>query len=193
MKSSRAGLKWVKVRRFLTLFFNRNLLATYLSVPRFEDVPIERLIQDGIQGVLVDADGTLGPDGAHTYSRGVVDHIQQMRRAGLKAALYTNAGEDRFSQFHGVEVVSDVHPKPDPRGFSSAMTRFLGMTDPSRVCMIGDNYITDGGAVEAGMRFLHVHPIPGGENAIHRFTRYLAWRQAQRGSIENSTRPVYKG
>ena len=36
------------------------------------------------------------------------------------------------------------------------------------------NYITDGGAVDAGMRFIHVKPVPGNENPFHHTTRYLA-------------------
>jgi FMN phosphatase YigB (HAD superfamily) len=41
--------------------------------------------------------------------------------------------------------------------------------------MIGDNYITDGGAIDAGMRFIHVQPVTGNEPLIHAVTRYLAY------------------
>ena len=41
--------------------------------------------------------------------------------------------------------------------------------------MVGDNYITDGGAIDAGMRFIYIHPIKGKEPFIHALTRYLAY------------------
>lgn len=63
----REGLKWVKIKRFLTLPFSPKRLKTYKAVKRFEDVPIEDLTADRIKGVLLDADGTLGPH--HTRDR----------------------------------------------------------------------------------------------------------------------------
>ena len=174
-KNQREGLKWAKVARFLTLPFFPADLKTYLSVQRFEEVPIERLVTDGIKGVLLDADGTLGPHHTRSFPEPVIAHIQKMLDGGLRVAIYTNASEDRFEQFEGVAVVSDVPAKPDRRGFEQAMRRFLKMEDPRKVCMIGDNYLTDGGAVLAGMRFIHVQPVAGNENLFHRSTRFLAY------------------
>jgi len=175
----REGLKWVKVRRFLTLPFSPKSLSTYRAVQRFEDVPIDRLMADGIQGVLLDADGTLGPHHTREFSESVRNHVAQMIAAGLRVAIYTNAMEDRFEAFEGVGIVTDVPPKPDPRGFEIAMKQYLQLDDPAKVCMIGDNYITDGGAIDAGMRFIHVQPVPGPENFFHRVTRALACRIAR--------------
>jgi len=175
----REGLKWVKIRRFLTLPFSPKSLKTYLAVRQFEDVPIDRLVADGIKGVLLDADGTLGPHHTREFSEPVRDHVAIMIAAGLRVAIYTNAMEDRFDAFEGVAIVTDVPPKPDPRGFEIAMKQYLQLDDPATVCMIGDNYITDGGAIDAGMRFIHVQPVPGPENFFHRATRALACRIAR--------------
>ena len=60
-----------------------------------------------------------------------------------------------------------------------AMKKYLQLDDPATVCMIGDNYITDGGAIDAGMRFIHVQPVPGPENPLHRATRFIAYRFAR--------------
>jgi HAD superfamily phosphatase (TIGR01668 family) len=176
---TREGLKWVKIRRFLTLPFSSKSLRTYKAVRRFEDVSIERLVVDGIKGVLLDADGTLGPHHTRVFSESVRDHVAKMIAVGLRVAIYTNATEDRFDAFEGVAIVSDVPPKPDPRGFEIAMKQYLQLDDPATVCMIGDNYITDGGAIDAGMRFIHVQPVPGPENFFHRATRALACRIAR--------------
>lgn len=175
----REGLKWVKIRRFLTLPFSPKSLKTYRAVKRFEDVPIDRLAADGIKGVLLDADGTLGPHHTRVFSEPVRNHVAKMIAAGLRVAIYTNAMEDRFEAFEGTAIVTDVPPKPDPRGFEIAMKQYLQLDDPATVCMIGDNYITDGGAIDAGMRFIHVQPVPGPENFFHRATRALACRIAR--------------
>ena len=185
----REGLKWVKIKRFLTLPFSPKSLRTYRAVQRFEDVPIEVLSADGIKGVLLDADGTLGPHHTRVFSESVRGHIAKMVARGLRVAIYTNAMEDRFDAFEGVAIVTDVPPKPDPRGFEIAMKKYLQLGDPAAVCMIGDNYITDGGAIDAGMRFIHVRPVPGPENLFHRIFRFVAYLFARLYSSQ-SFRPV---
>ena len=150
-----------------------------MAVNHFTEVSVGQLKMGGIQGVLIDADGTLGPHHAREFSREVVEHINKMVNSGLKVAIYTNAFEDRFHQFKDINVVTDVLPKPDKRGFERAMKDFLGLDDPSVVCMIGDNFLTDGGARSAGMHFIHIRPIRGNESFIHSFTRKLAFRIAQ--------------
>ena len=171
----REGLKWVKIKRFLALPWSPARLKTYRAVQRFEDVPIDALLAEGIRGVLLDADGTLGPHHTQVFSDSVRAHVHKMVQSGLRAAIYTNAWEDRFDAFEGVAVVTGVPPKPDPRGFETAMKKYLQLEDPATVCMVGDNYITDGGAIDSGMRFIHVRPVPGPENLFHKITRHLAY------------------
>ena len=176
---TRDGLTLAKTIYFLLMPFRPDLLKTYMALDRFIKVPIDQLKADGIKGLLIDADGTLGPHHARKFSSEVVAHINKMVDNGLKVAIYTNAHEDRFHQFKGINVVTNVLPKPDKRGFEKAMTDFLGLDDPSVVCMIGDNFLTDGGARLAGMHFVHIRPIRGDESFIHSFTRKLAFKFAQ--------------
>lgn len=37
--------------------------------------------------------------------------------------------------------------------------------------MVGDNILTDGGAIKAGMELILVDPIPGSEGFFHKLTR----------------------
>ncbi len=171
---SRERLTVAKLLRFLSLPFSPGSLRTWLAVERFEDIPIDRLLENGIRGVLLDVDGTLCSHHAREFSEPVIGHVGKMVESGLKVAFYTNAMEDRFQIFSGVEIVTGVPAKPDRRGFETAMKHFLRLDDPARVCMVGDNYITDGGAILAGMRFIHVRPLPGRENFIHAAARSLA-------------------
>ena len=176
---SREGLTLAKVLRFLSLPFRPKLLETYMAVSRFIEVPVDQLKADGIQGVLIDADGTLGPHHVREYSSEVVAHVDKLASSGLKVAIYTNATEDRFHQFKNISIVKNVPPNPDRRGFEMAMKNFLGLDDPDVVCMIGDNFLTDGGARSAGMRFIHIRPVKGDEPFIHALTRELAFRCAR--------------
>ena len=170
-------LTWAKISRFIALPFKPSRLSTYLSIKRFEEVPIDILLNDGIEGILLDADGTLGTHHARIYEPTVLDHVQKMLQQGFKVAIYTNATQDRFQSFEklGVKIVNNVPPKPNRTGFIAAMKNFLELDDPLKVCMIGDNYITDGGAIDAGMRFIYIQPVPGNEPFIHALTRYLAY------------------
>ena len=175
--SENEGLTWAKLSRFIALFFQPSRSSTYLFTKQFEEVPIDFLLGDGIKGILLDADGTMGPHHSRVFEPAILDHVQKMLQQGLKVAIYTNAAGDRFESFEkiGVKVVRNVPPKPDRTGFIKAMKNFLDLDDPLKVCMLGDNYITDGGAVDAGMRFIHIQPVPGNEPLIHASTRYLAF------------------
>tara|TARA_Y100001960_G_scaffold331974_1_gene430860 strand:- start:1406 stop:1987 length:582 start_codon:yes stop_codon:yes gene_type:complete len=171
------GLTWAKISRFIALPFQPSRLSTYLSVKRFEEVPIDVLLNDGVEGILLDADGTLGPHHTRVFESTILDHVQKMLRQGFKIAIYTNAAQNRFESFEklGVKIVNNVPPKPDRAGFITAIKNFLELDDPLKVCMIGDNYITDGGAIDAGIRFIHIQPVPGNEPLIQVLTRYLAY------------------
>ncbi|MGV7222259.1 MAG: HAD family hydrolase [Nitrospinales bacterium] len=173
--NSREGLKWSKVLRFIALPFCPSRLRVYIVLKRFEDLPIKKLVVDGIQGVLLDADGTLGTHHTKIFPQTAVDMVQLLVEEGIKVAIYTNSTENRFHQFEDIPIVSDVLAKPDPLGFKLAMTKYLLLDDPDKVCMIGDSFITDGGAVDAGMKFIYVYPLTGKENPFHKFTRYLAY------------------
>jgi len=172
-KNFREGLTGAKISRFLLLPFQPNYLKAYLAVKQFEDISINRLLKDGVEGVLLDADGTLGPHHTRHYPESVVVHVRNMVEKGLRVAIYTNSSNKLFHQFSGIEIVREAYPKPDPRGFAIAMKNHLRLDDPSTVCMVGDNFVTDGGAISAGMRFIYVQPVKGGENIGHSFTRYM--------------------
>lgn len=178
-QSSREGLTWAKALRFICLPFQPQHLRPYMAVKRFEDVPIDHLVNDGIEGILLDADGTLCPHHARQFTENVVAHVRKMQDMGLRVAIFTNSSSDRFQQFQNTEVVGEAYAKPDPRGFATAMTRHLHLNDPAKICMIGDSFITDGGAVAAGMRFIYVQPIQGTEGIVHSLTRYWGFLWAK--------------
>ncbi len=178
-QNSREGLTLAKALRFICLPFQPRHLRPYMAVKRFEDISVDQLVQDGVEGVLLDADGTLCPHHAREFPESIVAHVREMQDKGLRVAIFTNSSEDRFQQFQGTEVVSEAYAKPDPRGFETAMKKHLHLNDPSKICMIGDSFITDGGAAAAGMQFIYVQPIRGNEGIIHSLTRYWGFLWAK--------------
>ena len=82
--SEREGLTWAKVSRFLSLPFQPSRLSTYLAAKRFDEVPLNTLLQDGIKGVLIDADGTIGPHHTRDIDVAILVHIQKMLQQGLQ-------------------------------------------------------------------------------------------------------------
>jgi len=181
---NREGLTFCKIRRFIALPFYSERTATYFSVLRFVDISPERLLADGIQGLVLDADGVLGPQGCHQFPEENVRHALKLLACGLKVAIFTNADDKRFEQFTPIPVVRDAPAKPDPKGFDYAVRQVLQIKHPEKVCMVGDNYVTDGGAVDAGMKFIYVDPIRNGaEKLIHRITRRFALYCAKQSSL----------
>jgi len=172
---TREGLTFYKLWRFISLPFFPSKVQTWFAVNRFEDIPPVHLVNAGIQGILLDADGVLGSNGTQSFSEPIKHHVQSFLNHGIKVAIYTNAREDRFDQFKNVKIVTNVQAKPNPQGFKKAISVFLELEDYKKVCMVGDNFITDGGAIELGIPFIYVTPLKGNEKFYHRATRFYGY------------------
>jgi predicted HAD superfamily phosphohydrolase YqeG len=90
---------------------------------------------------------------------------------GVRIAVFSNAkSTDRLDVLtrRGVHVITKtadgrpVAPKPAAEGFDTAARIFAEQYGIKRgeVAMVGDNYITDGGAIRAGYAFIKVKPVP---------------------------------
>ena len=73
--SLREGLTWAKFFRFIALPFSPSRLNTFMQVKKFEDVSVKRLLEQGLKGVLIDADGTLASHHARKFNLSVLDHV----------------------------------------------------------------------------------------------------------------------
>lgn len=97
--------------------------------------------------------------------------LRALRARGVKVGVVSNVPRDLAPIFeakglrhlvdaftHSYEVGAE---KPDPRIFVSACEK-LGVR-PGETLMVGDHEIADGGAVKAGLRFLHLAgEVPAG-------------------------------
>jgi len=90
--------------------------------------------------------------------------LRALRERGVKIGIVSNVPRELATIFaaHGLDGFIDAFThsyevgaeKPDPRIFQAACER-LG-ADPAETLMVGDHAIADGGAVAAGLRFLHL-------------------------------------
>lgn len=99
-----------------------------------------------------------------------VETLRRLRSKGVPLAVVSDTGWDIRAVFaeHGVEDAIDVFVlsfehgcvKPDPRLFRSACDQ-LGV-EPGDALMVGDNFMTDGGSLSAGVPALLLPQVEPG-------------------------------
>lgn len=161
-----------RVVRFCT---RRESRAVWFTLDSIVDLDPAALKAAGIEGVLVDVDATLVAHHVRAFPPAVFAVLDRIEAAGLKVAIFSNARDLDTLRSLGVPVIAGVPRKPALAGFRAAVSA-LGLADPARVVMIGDNLLTDGAAVDAGLRFVWCRPIPGREPLGHRWARAAAER-----------------
>lgn len=128
-----------------------------------------------LRGLLLDVDETLAPHHGK-IPRETIDAVGQLISRGLRVGIYSNSSGDvtpgrraDLETLRGLGAVvmeGEIAAKPARRGFEQA-TRALGLPAEA-VAMVGDNYLTDGGAIRAGLHFIKVDPVPTDERSLDR-------------------------
>ncbi|MGK0360980.1 MAG: HAD superfamily phosphatase (TIGR01668 family) [Bradymonadia bacterium] len=160
------------VRRGARFALRPSQRSVWFAVARVTDVVPAALVRAGIAGVLVDADATLVAHHQRDFSPAVRAWLVELQAAGLRVAIYSNADDQATLVAAGVPVIEPVPRKPAVAGFRDAV-RQLGLR-ADQVVMIGDNLITDGAAIDAGLRFVYCAPLSGSEKRGHRWVRRAA-------------------
>ncbi len=112
--------------------------------------------------MILDIDECVAPHHGEVLPENV-DHIVEMVQQGIKVIIFSNMkASERYQPIidktgGAVGVHMSKHAKPDSRGFIECCERMN--LDPEKVIMVGDNFITDGGAIRAGIDFVKVEPI----------------------------------
>jgi len=179
---SREGLSMHKVWQLGRLFVPENNHAI-AKVSKFSVIDIDRineLLGTNFKGVILDIDECVAPhhgdilqENLDAIVKMVNDEVKLVVFSNMKASERYNPLIDRVREECGYEikVIMTPHGKPDPRGFEESM-RALELTEGEEALMIGDNFVTDGGAISAGIPFVKVNPIETtGESAAKRLKR----------------------
>jgi len=129
------------------------------------DITPEFLAARGLRGLLLDLDNTLIPYGSYEERADVMEWAADLRRAGIRLYLLSNATERRARfwierlGFEGVGMAGKPHPRSFRRGLET-----LGLL-AHQVGMVGDQLFTDvlGGNL-SGMHTILVRPLA--DNAL---------------------------
>jgi len=191
---SREGLTGEKVKQLGRLFVP-SLNHAIAKVSSFSVIDISRineLLGTNFKGVILDIDECVAPHHGEVLQENV-DAMIEMVNQGVKIVIFSNMkASERYSPLiqtvqeatgYEIKVIMSRYAKPDPRGFKECVDE-LGLTDEEEALMIGDNFVTDGGAIKAGVPFVKVRPIKThGESGLERLKR----------SVQTGSRGFYTG
>lgn len=120
----------------------------------------ERLLANGIRGLILDIDNTLVPNHFPDADEKVIQFIQNLKHHGIKAIIVSNATQARVERFAKPLEIDYVYNalKPFARGYREAIRRMN--LKPQEVAIIGDQLFTDiWGGRRIGMKTILLTPI----------------------------------
>ena len=162
--------KWVHLLRVIFSSRATRVLAAYET---FGNVDFVWLWNSWKRGIILDIDECVAPHHWKILPENI-DIIKWLISAWWKIVIFSNMKKsDRYSELeeYGVQVITSDYAKPDVRWFLESC-KTLDIPHEQAI-MIGDNYLTDGGAVSAGIDFIKIRPIETPEES-----RKL-WRRVQ--------------
>ncbi|MBI4994754.1 HAD hydrolase-like protein [Candidatus Peregrinibacteria bacterium] len=157
---SREGLTIQKLLQLFLLLFpaNNTALAKVDDFSSLDIAEINKQFWLEIKGVILDIDECVAPHHGEILPENI-EAIKCLQRQ-VRILVFSNIKKtDRYAELEelGIRVHLSRYAKPDPRGFEECCAE-LSMQS-NEVLMIGDNFMTDGGAVRAGCHFAKVKPI----------------------------------
>lgn len=198
----REGLSHVKWKQLGRVLRPRNTV-TLGRLRSFEKLDMgalnarrSQLGQPEITGVLLDVDETLAPHHG-PIAPANKQRIRGLLAAGVTVGIYSNASDvvtpqrqadlDELRQAGVLVLGGTIAPKPSTAGFDTAVTE-LAVHAAARgrkltrgqIVMFGDNYMTDGGAIQAGLGFVKVKPVATDERKFRHPSKVFLKRTGQR-------------
>lgn len=157
---NREGVTITKLLQLFKLLLPRNTktLKFYNKFTDFNPAEIKKSKGIDIKGIILDVDETIA------YCRGEilpenVKYLDKLIKQGLKIVLMSNMIKtSRYDVLNKeIKIMTKFPAKPEPQGFKLALKEL--QLDKKNVAMVGDNYITDGGAIPLGIAFIRIKPI----------------------------------
>ncbi len=141
------------------------------------ETDLDRMMERGITGLIIDIDNTLVSWKTKTADRKVLEWFALLDAKGFKACILSNNTKDRVVTFTETIRVPAVYRavKPRKRAFRSAMA-MMG-TNPRNTAVIGDQIFTDVyGGNRMGLYTILVVPVDHKEFITTRLVRILEKR-----------------
>ena len=140
----------------------------------FDKASAEFLLQIGVKGIVLDVDNTLEPYENPTPGAHVVRWLEDLKAAGISAAIVSNNGKERINLFNKALGLPAYYKakKPFKKNVLNAMND-MGTTRENTILM-GDQVFTDVWAAHnAGISAILVPPINDKKDILTRFKRIL--------------------
>ena len=120
-----------------------NMLMPDYYFNRITDIPTEFFEQNGIEGLLLDVDGTLTPDGVVELTDDVLSWLERAKEAGVRMSIVSNNHEQRVKNFADRYGFSYVYEAKKP--LAGSLERSLASVKGTRenTALIGDQIFTD--------------------------------------------------
>jgi len=166
---SREGLSLEKLFHFFRLFnpANNHAIAKVSAFHLIDIARINELLGTNFKGIILDFDECVAPHHGEITQENA-DALIEMIKSKIKVVIYSNMEKGpRYDALiqrvleetgYEIKVITSKYSKPDQRGFNEAKTA-LNLEEDEDVVMIGDNFVTDGGSIHAGIPFIKVDPI----------------------------------
>jgi len=175
---SREGLTGEKIAQLGRLFVPslNHAIAKVSSFSVIDIAIINELLGTNFQGVILDIDECVAPHHGEVLTENV-DSIIAIVNQGVKIVIFSNMkASERYNPLietvreatgYEIKVIMSRYAKPDPRGFQECVEG-LQLSEGEDALMIGDNFVTDGGAIHSGIPFVKVKPIKTPEEGVLR-------------------------
>lgn len=159
-------------------------------VASVSDIYPTRLVQQGIQAVLLDLDNTLVPWQKVDVPDAVRQWVEAMKSAGLRLCLVSNTRRRRRLEILAKELGVAYVPKAfKPRRYGLRQALDQLKATPEQAVMIGDQIFTDvWGGNRMGMRTILVLPMARrefiGTKVSRLVERILLWAYRRAGVLK---------
>ena len=153
----------IPIGSWLPNFLKRNLRGSrYRRSDTLASIDLDRLIDSGIKGIILDLDNTIVSEDDRYLSPHAVAWIVQAKKLGLKLFMLSNGKRDYrvryWSEYLDIPAINPAK-KPFPSAFRKAI-RSMQLA-PDRVVVIGDSLHTDIlGAWLVGCPHIQVASLP---------------------------------
>lgn len=170
---SREGFTLQKWAHLLRVIFSSRSTKALEAYETFGNVDFVRLWNSWKRGIILDIDECVAPHHGKILPENI-DIIRRLFGAWWKIVVFSNMKKsNRYSEIEelGIRVITSDYAKPDIRWFLESC-KTLDIPHEQAI-MIGDNYLTDGGALSAGIDFIKIRPIETPEESR------MLWRRVQ--------------
>jgi HAD superfamily phosphatase (TIGR01668 family) len=158
---SREWMSWQKILHLFRVLFSKQATEVLWAYKKFTDIWFETLWSSWKRGIVLDVDECIAPHHWMVFDENI-QKIEELKKDGWEIVIFSNMKKtNRYQELENlwIPVCTSVYSKPDPRWFIDALDLMKLNLDMKQVVMIGDNYLTDGWSMQAGIDFIKIQPI----------------------------------